>query len=149
MPGRRDPLGVGVGREEPGLLFVGAERRGDHEVDTIRARSRVHAVEGERDVGAHRLALAKRERPPVFPLAQRFDRQRVRGHELRLGDLLGPHGGASSTDTDPHRVVDGDPNADGRDRVGAGERDRDRARAVRARRALRGLPAEGEVGVAL
>ena len=66
VAGRRHPLRVGVGGEQAGLLGVGAVAARDQQVEARLAAGRGgHAVEGERDVGAHRLALPVGERAVV------------------------------------------------------------------------------------
>src|SRR5205807_2096050 len=62
----RHPLRVRVAGEERCLLSVRSERTHDDQVDSGRLRSPLHAVEGERGVRPHRLALAVCERTPVL-----------------------------------------------------------------------------------
>ena len=61
-PGPRHPARIRTGREEPGLLGVRAKAADDDEPVPIGAGGGGEPVEGERDVRAHRLALADRER---------------------------------------------------------------------------------------
>ena len=71
--------------EEDRLLGVRAEAADDEERDAVGARGALHAIEGARDVGAHALALALRERAVVA--AARVGRLPGR-RELRLGARL-------------------------------------------------------------
>ena len=82
-PGGATHFGIGVRREEPRLLGVAAEGRGDEQRDAVGAGGGGHAVEGQRDVGAHGLALAVGERTPVL----------ARRERARVGSVPG---GASS-----------------------------------------------------
>src|SRR5205807_531270 len=86
-PGRGDPLRVGVASEQRRLLAVRAEGADDDEPDPGRCSAALHAIERERCVRPHRLALAICERAPVLTVAAR-DREgraaRGRG-EARLG----------------------------------------------------------------
>ena len=61
----RDPARVRVAARQHGLLGVRAEGAGDQQRDAVGARRALHAVERLRDVRAHRLALAQRERAVV------------------------------------------------------------------------------------
>jgi hypothetical protein len=62
--------------EEDRLLGVAAEAAHDDQVDPVGGGGAIHPVEGEGDVGAHRLALAVRERAVVA--AARRDARRAR-----------------------------------------------------------------------
>jgi hypothetical protein len=53
--------------EEPRLLGVAAEGRGDDEVDAVGVRRGGHAVEREGDVGPHRLSLTMANGPRYSP----------------------------------------------------------------------------------
>jgi hypothetical protein len=128
--------------EERRLLGVGAEGRRDEQIDAVGAGGGGHAIEGQRDVRAHRLALALRERPPV--LARR-ERTRVGvGPGRRELGLGGRRVGNVGLGADGDRVAHDDAHADRR-QPAAGEGDADVVRAVaRGGRACRVL-AEREV----
>ena len=141
-PGRRDPARIGMAGVEDRLLGVRAEAADDEERDAVGARGALHAIEGARDVGAHALALALRERAVVA--ASRVGRL-PRRRELRLGARRDRRGPSRLPGPDLEAVTHRHPHPRRRERVRVGERHARVARAVGLRDAVRRRASEREV----
>ena len=89
LAGRSDPFRVRMGGEQPRLLGIGAKAARDGEEQAgLTARCRRHAVERERDVRPHRLALPVGERA-VVSAAARLRGKRPTGRRDELGGRPG------------------------------------------------------------
>jgi hypothetical protein len=143
LPGRRDPLRVGVAAEELGLLRVGPVGARDEQRHAVLARGALHAVEGLGDVGPHRLALAVLERA-VVAAAVGEGGEGV-GHELGLGVRDDRDAPALAAAPDLRHVAHRHADADRRERALVGERDRRLPRAVGARDRRGRRPRTGQV----
>ena len=132
--------------EQLRLLRVRPVAAGDHERHSRGARGALHAVERERDVGPHRLALAEGQRPVVAAsLAEGVEEA---GRELGLGDHVDGDAPADLVAPDLDDLPNADADADRGKRVAVREADRRLAGAVRVRDALGGCARQLQVGVA-
>ena len=145
-PGRRDPLRIGMGGEQRGLLGVGAERAGDQERDAVLACRALETIERLRDVRTHRLALAVGERAVIAAaLGVGVD---ARGRQLRLGHHADRDPPPLGVALDLHDFPDADADPHRRDRVRVGEPDRHGVGAVGVTDPLGRLLRCGEVCLA-
>ena len=136
-PGGATHLRIRVARPEDGLLRVGAEAARDHEPDAVAAGGAREPVEGARDVGAHRHALAVRERA-VVAAAGGEGRRRAADGRRELG--LGVRREVDRPAREREVAGDGHAHPDRRDRllVGEGHAGRRRRAAVAPRDLQRG-----------
>ena len=130
-PRRSDPARIGVRVPEPLLLGVGAIGGVDHQRHSGAAGGRRHAVEGDRDVRSHRLALPVGERTGVAAaLGHRRLPGAGRGSKRHLGLRVRRRGrirarGPSVRAPDPDLPADLHPDLQGSERSPVREADLD------------------------
>ena len=149
LPGGATHLGSGWAANSARLLGVAAEALTTIERDAVARRGRGQAVERERDVRPHRLALPERERAPYSPgpgaaaAVRRAPAAPPRRDDRGAAPLAG--------DLDDGRVAHRDADARRRERARVGERDLDasaplsRAHRQRPRSSLREIRVALEV----